>query len=154
MKHRNLRKSKLKKEIDIKNRNLKILKFKKLKFKKMKILKLRNSKDIKAWIMFLYITKYCTVSRMEMWKNSTRVCIRVLFKYSPNSWMIFKYSWLLCTQKSIRYPKTNRFHIIFFSVFTIIDKINIFLKAYSLLTSPFQENETSSKSSGSVISLS
>ena len=122
MKNQNLRKSKLKKEIDIKNRNSKILKFKKLKFKKMKFLKLRNSKDIKAWIMFLYITKYCTVSRMEMWKNSTRVCIRVLFKYSPNSWMIFKYLWILCTQTSIQYPKINWFHIIFFSVFTIIDK--------------------------------
>ena len=69
MKDRNLRKSKFKKECDIKNRNLKILKFKRLKFKKMKILKLRNSKDIKAWIIFLFITTYCTVSRMEMWKT-------------------------------------------------------------------------------------
>lgn len=131
--------------------------FRKLKFKKMKILKVRNSKDIKAWIMFLYITTYCTVSRIGDVKNSTRVCIiRVLSKYSPNTWMIFKYSWILCTQTSIRYPKINQFHIrVFFCFYKHWQKtVNIFLKAYSLLTSPFQENETSSKSSCSAISLS
>ena len=127
-KDQNLRKSKFKKECDIKNRNLKILKFKRLKFKKMKILKLRNSKDIKAWIIFLFITTYCTVSRMEMWKTLLE-CVSSEYYSSTDlilKWYSSTHEYLVPkrvsgTQKSTDFTQSSYFSS-GCSVFTIIDK--------------------------------